>query len=225
MQGDLGKEPDASDEDAPEQAADEQAAPEKAKAEVKPATKKPSSDEDRRKVLRWGVIAAAVLVAVIAWVATRGDDDSSGESEATAGFEAKIVSEEELQEIAGSAGHAVYWAGPIEGTELEASESESGGVQVRYLDEGAEPGSDSTGTLTIGSYPLADATKALEGFAERPGAIVRQSDVVGEVVSSPEAPSSAYFASPDGGVQIEVYDPSPARAMSLARSGKVQPVG
>jgi hypothetical protein len=215
--GDSGKEPDAPEKDAPRKA--------EAKAsEAKPAAKKPSSDEERRKMLRWGVIAAAVLVAVIAWVATSGDDDS-GESEATAGFEAKVVSEAELQEIAGSAGHAVYWAGPIEGKELEASESESGGVQVRYLDEGAEPGSDSTGTLTIGSYPLADATKALEGFAERPGAIVRQSDVVGEVVSSPEAPSSAYFASPDGSVQIEVYDPSPARAMSLARSGKVQPVG
>lgn len=214
--GDSGKEPDAV-----EKAADEKAETKSSK----PATKKPSSDEERRKMLRWGVIAAAVLVAVITWVATRGDDGDSGESETTAGFEAKVVSIEELQEIAGSAGHAVYWAGPIEGTELEASESESGGVQVRYLDEGAEPGSDSTGTLTIGSYPLADATKALEGFAERPGAIVRESDVVGEVVSSPEAPSSAYFASPDGGVQIEVYDPSPARAMSLARSGKVQPVG
>lgn len=212
--GDSGKEPDK-----PEKA------PETKPTDEKAAAKKPTSDQERQKMLRWGVVGLAVLVAVIAWVATRGDDGDSGEAESTAGFEAKIVSEAELEEIAGESGHAVYWAGPIEGTELEASESEDGGVQVRYLDEGEEPGGDRAGTLTIGSYPLADATKALEGFAERPGAIVRESDEVGEVVSNPEAPSSVYFASPDGSLQIEVYDPSPARAMSLARSGEVQPIG
>ncbi len=191
----------------------------------KGAKRSPRKPEDRQKMLRWGVIALAVLVAAIAWVATRGDDGDSGEAVSAAGFEAKIVSEGELQEIAGSSGHAVYWAGPIEGTDLEASESEDGSVQVRYLAEGVEPGGARAGTLTIGSYPLTDATKALEGFAERPGAIVRESDEVGQVVASAEAPSSAYFASPDGSLQVEVYAPSPSRAMSLARSGKVQPIG
>jgi len=180
---------------------------------------------DRRRLLRWGVVALAILVGVVAWVATQGDDGDSGEPESDpVGFEAKIVDEAELIEIAGSAGHEVYWAGPISGKELEASET-GGGIQVRYVDEGADPEGDPAATLTIGSYPLPDAAGALQGFAEREGSIVRESDQVGQVVSSTEAPSSVYFASPDGSLQIEVYDPSPARAMNLARSGEVQPVG
>lgn len=181
--------------------------------------------DKRRTILRGGVIALAVLVGLIAWGVTR-DDDDGGESEiAPAGFEAKIVSEVDLEEIAVSSGHDVYWVGPIDGKELETGENEDGGVLVRYLQAGEEPGSDSAGALAIGSYPLGDAVKALERFAEGEGAIVRESDQVGKVVTSREAPTSAYFVSPDGTLQIEVYDPSPARAMTLALSGRVRPVG
>jgi hypothetical protein len=180
---------------------------------------------DGRRTLRWGIVVLALVVGLIAWVATQGDDGESSEPESSAtGSEARIVDEDELADIASSAGHAVYWVGPLPDKELEASESEDGSVTVRYLDEGAEPGSDRTGVLTIGSYPLPDAAGALEGFAEREGAIVRDADDGSQVVSSVEAPSSVYFASPDGSVQVEVYDPSPERAMDLALSGQVQPV-
>jgi hypothetical protein len=188
--------------------------------------------DGRRRTLRWGIVALALVVGLIAWVATQGDDGGGSESEASsaeseassAGFEARIVSEDELADIASSSGHAVYWVGPLPGKELEASESEDGSVTVRYLDEGAEPGGDRAGVLTIGSYPLPDPAGALEGFAEREGAIVREAEDGSQVVSSVEAPSSVYFASPDAEVQVEVYDPSPERAMDLALSGQVQPV-
>lgn len=174
-------------------------------------------------MLRVGVIAAAALIAVIAWVATRGDDDESTPAPpAEAG--SRVVSEEELVEAAAALGQPIYWAGPIEGTELELTElAEGGGAQVRYLPEGADPEEASPGLLTIGSYPLADPANATEGFAGRPGAIVRESDDGVEVVSSKEAPTSVYFASSDNSVQVEVYDPSPEKAMDLALSGEVEP--
>jgi len=184
---------------------------------------KPSMDPTMRRRLRWGVVALAVIVGVIAWVASRGDD-GDGSEPAPAGFEAKVVSEAELEDIAASAGHPVYWAGPIKGKELEATESADGDVQVSYLDAGAEAGGGSSGLLTIGSYPLPDPSSALEGFAERKGSIVRHASDGRKVVTSTEAPTSVYFTSPDNSVQVEVYDPSPARAMSLALSGEVQPI-
>ena len=61
-------------------------------------------------------------------------------------------------------------------------------------------------------------------FAARPGAIVRHSKDGTEVVSSREQPTSVYFVGPDKAVQVEVYDPSPRRAMQLALSGRVRPV-
>ncbi len=181
----------------------------------------------RRRTLRWGIVGLAVIVAVVAWLVTRngGDGESEPAEPASAGFGARIVDEAELAKIAAAAGHPVYWAGLIDGKELEASETKDGNVQVRYLDEGAKLGTEKKQTLTIGSYPVADPAKALDGYANRKGAIVERAPDGRKLVSSTELPTSVYFASPDNSVQVEIYVPSYKRAMSLARSGKVQPVG
>ncbi len=178
-----------------------------------------------RRMLRVGIVALALIVGVIAWLATRGDGGESTPAPASTGFEAKIVDSGELEELAASAGHAVYWAGPVPGKEMEASETAEGDFQVRYLNEGTEAGGGGAGVLTIGSYPLPDPVAAVEGFAGRKGSTTRSSADGREVVTSAEKPTSVYFASSDGSVQVEVYDPNAQRAMSLALSAKVRPVG
>jgi hypothetical protein len=175
-------------------------------------------------MLGLGIVALVVIVAVVAWLVTRGSGGADSEPEA-AGFEARIVDEAELKDIASSAGHPVYWAGPMHGKELEASESSEGNVQVRYLAQGAKPGAEEKTAVTIGSYPVADPTGELNGYAERNGAIVERAPDGRKLVSNVKAPTSVYFVSPDNSVQVEVYDPSYKRAMQLARSNKVQPVG
>lgn len=171
-------------------------------------------------LLRGAVLAVALAVGVVAWLAG-GDEES--EAPAPAAPEVRIVEAAELGNVAALLGHPVYWAGPIPETSLELTESEDGSVQVRYLDEGAEAGEDPAGALTIGSYPLPDPTAALDEFAAEPAAVVRRSRRGLEVVTSEANPSSVYFASPDNSVQVEVYDPSPARALGLALSGRVRP--
>lgn len=178
-----------------------------------------------RRTLRWLVLGLVVAVALIAWAATRGDDGGDEASTGSAPLEAQIVSEEELAEIAADRGHDVYWAGPIEGKELEASEIGGGGIQVTYVEEGAEPGGDKARQPTIGSYPVGDPAKALANLARAERAIVRRTGDGGIVVSNAAAPNSVYFAAPDGSVQVEVYHPVPRLAMALARSGAVGPVG
>jgi hypothetical protein len=181
---------------------------------------------DRRRLLRWAVVGLAVIVALIAWLATRGGDGSSEPAPAPEAAAARIVSPAQLREAAADLGQPVYWAGPIAGRKLELRDlGEGGGVQVLYLPKGAEAGEGSQKALTIGSYPLPDPAAAIGVFATRPGAIVRRGAGGREVVSSKGSPTSAYFASPEGSVQVEVYDPSPARAMRLARSARVRPVG
>jgi hypothetical protein len=177
-------------------------------------------------MLRWGIVALAVLVGVIAWVATSGGDEE-GELEPAAliGSEPRVVSEAELEEIAAEADFSIFWAGPIEGTQLEVSEDEGGNVLVRYLAADSEIGSEGKEAIAIGSYPLEDPAGAVAGFAEREGSVVTEADDGRELVSNVRAPSSVYFASPDGGVQVEVYAPSPKRAERLAASGEVEPVG
>jgi hypothetical protein len=205
---------------------------ERAKEPAKPAEKpaKPSSQAaSRRRLLRIGVVAVAVLVALIAWLATRGDGGSSSEPEPTPAAEAgppRVVTVAQIREAAVTLGQPIYWAGPVAGKELVLKElGEGRGVQLLYLPQGTPPGEGSPKSLTIGSYPLPNPKKALEGFAERPDSTSRTASDGREVATSKQAPTSVYFASPDNSVQVEVYDPSPQRAMSLALSGKVQPAG
>ena len=189
----------------------------------------PGGRKWNRRTLRFAVVGVAIVVALIAWLATRGGGDSSSEPVTGEPGSPRIVSVDELREAAAALGQPIYWAGPVAGKQLELIElPEGGGVQVLYLDEGTEPVEPEAGTakwLTIGSYPLAEAQAQLEGYAERPGAIVRHAGDGGLVVSSEKAPNSVYLVSSEGSVQVEVYDPSPELAMKLALSGKVEPAG
>lgn len=202
---------------------------EKKDGDAKPAVgaKAPAKPADRRKLLRIGIVALAVVVALVAWLATRGGDDNSSEPATTSEAAAvpRIVSVDELREVAARLGQPIYWAGPVQGRELELRELGEGGVQILYQPEGTAAGKGSAKVLTVGSYPLPDPEKALEGFAERKGSASRTASDGREVVTSAESPTSVYFTSPENSVQIEVYDPSAQRAMSLALSGKVQPAG
>ena len=176
--------------------------------------------------LRIAVIALALSIAFFVWAVRRGDDDESAPEPPPTPAQAevpRIVDEEELTEVASAVGHDVYWAGSIPDTELEVTESEDGSVLVRYLQDGAAVGEGQTEFLAIGSYPLVDTKKTMEEFAEQPGAIVRQTPDGREVMTTKQRPTNVYFASPDDTLQIEVFDPSPTKAMSLARSGDVQP--
>lgn len=237
MQGEAGKPggPDRSSEPK-KRAADDQAKDGEREREDAPksaggakgskGTGRPADAErsqSNRRMLRIGIVALALVVGVVAWVATSDDDEST--PAASGGVEAQIVSASELEELAVSSGHTVYWAGEIPGTELEASESPEGNFQIRYLREGTPAGGGSAGVLTVGSYPLPDPAAAVEGFAERKGSLTRESDDGREVVVSAEKPTSVYFTGADGDVQVEVYDPDYKRAMRLALSDQVQPVG
>lgn len=168
-------------------------------------------------------ICLALAVGAIVWlIASEGDEEAPAGGEDTG---ARTVSEAELAELAADSGHPVYWAGPVEGTELEANEASGGSVLVRYLEEGTEAGRPGADSLAVGSYAIPNPRKALNTFAAEPGATVRNSPELGRVVTTPRTPESAYFVDPGDSVQVEVYDPKPKRALRLVLSGQVQPIG
>lgn len=172
-------------------------------------------------LLRGGVIGLAIVIALVALVVSGGEDEGPA---AAPEAESTIVSEEELAERAAALGQPIYWAGPVPGTVLELEQlGGEEGVRVRYLPEGSDVGEAPPEALTVGSYPLAEANAALERFAAEPGSVTRQGPNGREVVYSEEKPTSAYFVDPEGSVQVEVYDPSPQKALSLALAGKVAP--
>ena len=184
----------------------------------KAATKFAAIKSNRGKHLRIVVVLGAVLIGLTTWLITRDSSDAP----TTEPAEPRIVSEAELAEAATTLGQPIYWAGEVPGTEIELTELPEGGTQVRYLPEGED---HTVEVLTLGSYPLADPDTALKEFAQRQGSTTRHSKDGREVVTSVKQPTSVYFSSSDNKVQVEVYDPSPQKAMELSLSGEIQPIG
>ena len=73
----------------------------------------------------------------------------------------------------------------------------------------------------VGTYPVPNAYKVLQGLAKKPGESTFSAPVGGFAVYSTASPTNVYLAYPGSNVQIEVYDPSPQRARRLITSGQV----
>jgi hypothetical protein len=122
---------------------------------------------------------------------------------------------EPLALLAKRLGRPLYWAGRRRGARYELTRTPDGHVYVRYLPEGAKAGS-SRPYLTVGTYPLANAYATTEAAAKRPGSV--RIDVPGGVgFYSESRPSSVYIAFRGVSEQVEVFDPSSARAREVAR--------
>jgi hypothetical protein len=166
-----------------------------------------------------GVLIAALVV--IGFLVLR-DDDGSSEPATTGG--AQAVNVQGLQNLANSVEHPVYWAGERPGQEYELTITDQGNIFVRYLDPDTPVGSRQVASLTIGTYPVSDAYAATRAVADGPGARTGETPDGGFVVTNGDNPNSVYIAYPDSDQQIEVYDPDPKTAFSLAESGAVVPI-
>jgi hypothetical protein len=113
-----------------------------------------------------------------------------------------------------------YWAGREARHRYELTRTAIGYAYVRYLPAGVKAGSRKR-YLTIATYPFPRAFRALKRFARGkhlsiPGggiALVRRGD-----------PHSILLAWRGVGFQVEVYSPSAAQALGIAKSGRVTPV-
>ena len=168
------------------------------------------------------VVLAALAIGLVAWAAIGGDGDE--ESDNGAAVEASAVSAAELGELAADAEGPVYWAGERPGAELEYDEAGERAF-VRYLSGGAEAGDPRPVFLTIATYPLADPADALRANARRTNTRLQRAPGGALVWVNPDRPQSVYLAEPGSTHQVEVYDPQPRRALSVALSGEVVRIG
>ena len=172
--------------------------------------------------VRLGAVVAVIAgLALVGWlVLGSGDDDGDG---APAG-DSREVSVEELQELAAGKDRPVFWAGPQSGATYEFTETSDGSVYVRYLTGDAEAGDPSPDFLTVATYPLANGYARVVAAAEEEGARTEELPNQGLALVEEDRPSSVYLAYQGEPYQVEVYDPSPDRAVELVTSGAVQPV-
>jgi hypothetical protein len=179
----------------------------------------PASTASRRRLLF--VVGGAIIVAFIAWLLLKGDDKGTSPGRAPG----SAVSQSQLQALPGQAGHDVFWAGAQRGYTYELTQTSKGNIYIRYLPAGVEPNDPRPNFLTVGTYPRAGAYGVIKKVGRNPGSEVRQLAGGGIAVRSSTKPTSVFIAYPGKDFEVEVYDPSPSRALRLAVAGKISPLG
>jgi hypothetical protein len=163
-------------------------------------------------------VGAAIVIALIAYFVIKGGGDDSASDKPEAVGAAK------LSELAGDTGHPVYWAGRRPSGTYEWTELADGRVYVRYLKPGAPAGDPRARFLTIGTYPVGNAPRALRKADRSPGSRTRNVGGGAIALVNRDTPTSVYLAYPGSPYEIEVFDPDPKKALRLVTSGKIQPV-
>lgn len=125
-----------------------------------------------------------------------------------------------LRELAHAVGHPIYWAGQRAGA-YELTVDANANIFIRYLPTGVPAGSRRERSLTVGTYPFAEAYGTLESASRQPGETTGHTPDGGLVVVGKAKPNNAYIAYPGTDLQIEVYDPKPGRAFELATAGAI----
>jgi hypothetical protein len=179
------------------------------------------------------VVAIAIAAAFVIWLVVRGNDDSSDKTTTTGTTAASgqkpvgpmAATPGALRALSASSGKPIYWVGPRPGTTYEFTRTAGGRSYVRYLPHGAKIGNRSAAYTIVGTYPTQNAHKVLTQLAKQPNEKSVPSPGGGVAVYSTSAPTNIYVAFPGEDVQIEVFDPSAAKARRLVTTGRVAPVG
>jgi hypothetical protein len=164
------------------------------------------------------IVAAAVAVFLVVWLVLASGDDSPQRGAPTA------ASPAELREIARATDHAVYWAGARPGFDYEATRTDGGSVYVRYLPEGTPVGDRRPNFLTVATYSQRNGFTAVSEAAKEPGTVERELPGGGLAVYNRGRPTSVFFSYPRARYQVEVFDPTPGRALELVTSDRIVPL-
>jgi hypothetical protein len=176
----------------------------------------------RQEVRVGAVIAVALAIGLVVWlVAIRGG--GSSRAKATASIAPSAASPDRLRSLAKDVGHPIYWIGPAANTMYELTKTPSGRIFIRYLTKGVAIGSPTSYTF-IGTYPFSNAYGTLKGLAKKNTDESFDAPAAGLAVYAKARPTNIYLAYPGSNIEIEVFDPSPSRARSLIRQGRVAPV-
>jgi hypothetical protein len=170
--------------------------------------------------LRLGaVVAVALVIAFVAWLAIRDNGKSNGT--AAPHKTVAAISAKGLTTLAASLGTPIYWAGPSANVRYELTQTTGGRYFVRYLPQGAAVGSG-TPYLFIATFPMTNAFAATAKVANRSGSVkIPMSG--GVAFYSHSTPKNIYLAFRGSDYQIEVFDPDPHHARQLVEQGQIKP--
>jgi hypothetical protein len=164
-----------------------------------------------------------LLVIILALDVLGGSDHSTAHTVEASG-EVMTLTEDELLSQAKMIKPPAYWVGRRPGIHRFELEKKAGGnLYIRYLTGDVPAGRRQADSLTVASYPVAEARQRLERAARTEGEALSRHDGF-MVLGSPNS-YGAYVVFDDlPELQIEIYSPQRGEATKLAVSGALTPV-
>jgi hypothetical protein len=183
-----------------------------------PQSPKPSPTRGSAAISRnaqFRMIALVVILVIgglILWLALRGN----GSNNSAKGLRSvKAATPTQINALASSLGHPIFWLGPISGYTYELSRFSNGNVEIRYLPPGVPVGSKAE-YPSVGTYPFTNASAAIDRVARKNGEVAFSIPNDGRAVFAKNRSTNVYAAYPGLDYQTEIFDPTPGAARSLA---------
>lgn len=171
------------------------------------------------------VLISAMVTALLVFGATSlfSNNSSSPSSESSAGQMA--LTEAELKSVVANLNSVVYWVGPLENAKYTLDVTDAGAAFVRYLPNGEGANDTAKNYLIVATYRVNAAYDAVKTAGNEQDGIGLLTSDGAAVYYNKNAATNVYLAYPGQDLQIEVFDPTPGKALQLVNTiGLVKPI-
>ena len=175
------------------------------------------------------ILITIVITALISVIATFGISSLFSNNSNSTSTEAKTgqiaLSEQELKSVVMNLNTVIYWAGPLENAKYTLNVDEAGAAFIRYLPNGEGANDTEKKYLTVATYKVNAAFDAVKAAGNEQDGIGLITADGAAVYYNKNSASNVYLAYPGQDLQIEVFDPTPGRALQLVNTtGLLKPV-
>lgn len=171
------------------------------------------------------VLISAMVTALLVFGATSlfSNNSSSSSSESSAGQMA--LTEAELKSVVANLNSVIYWVGPLENAKYTLDVTDAGAAFVRYLPNGEGANDTAKNYLIVATYRVNAAYDAVKTAGNEQDGIGLLTSDGAAVYYNKNAATNVYLAYPGQDLQIEVFDPTPGKALQLVNTiGLVKPI-
>lgn len=180
------------------------------------------AEEDRERHTPLFFVALIAAVAVISAFITFGisqqikptvDSRTTLAARTSGGV---CLTESQLKKLVKDEKITAYWAGPVSQATYSINTTNAGQVFVRYVLKGQNCDSENNDFRVIATYTLANAFESTKAAGSQSNGVSLANQDGSVVYFSKDTPTNVYIAYPALDYQIEIYDPNPKEAVTIA---------
>lgn len=171
------------------------------------------------------VIISAMVTALLVFGATSLFSNNSSNSPSQSATGQMALTEAELKSVVANLNSVVYWVGPLENARYTLDVTDAGAAFVRYLPNGEGANDTAKNYLIVATYRVNAAYDAVKTAGNEQDGIGLMTSEGAAVYYNKNAATNVYLAYPGQDLQIEVFDPTPGKALQLVNTtGLVKPI-